>query len=281
MKRFFLLVVLLAFAAIPSLAQKKEIIQLQSAVARLETDLRDLRSSMDERMGMLRQVVEQATDNVNRLNVAIEKSQLAIQSSIAQQGPKMDSVVQNVQAVNDSVEDVRARVAKLSEQMVQMRAALESLQAPPPAVIPTSTAAAPPPPEVLYESALRDLNGGNYALASQGFQDYLKHYGETDLAPNAQFYIGEALYREGKFREAIAAYDQVLERYPRNNKTAAAHLKKGFALVELRQYDAGERELRELVRRYPRTDEAKLAQERLRTLARRANAAPARSSREE
>lgn len=281
--RTFLLIllgaILVALLATPAFPVAKEIIQLQAAMARLEADLRDLRSSLDERMGMMRQLMQQSTDTVNKLNVAIEGVQRSIQGTVVAQGAKVDSMAGNVQAVHDSLEDIRARLSKLSDQMAQMRSAVETLQAPHQQAGPAAVPGAPPPaPDGLYQSALRDLSSGNLPMALQQFQDYLRFYPDTDLAGNAQYYVGEVYYRQGKYQEAVQAYDQVLERYPRGNKTAAAHLKKGFALVELKDRDAGMRELRELVRRFPASEEAKIARERFPSLG-AAGRAPARRSR--
>ena len=55
----------------------------------------------------------------------------------------------------------------------------------------------------IYESALRDRSGGNLDLASQGFQEYLRYYGNTELAPNAQFYIGQIHYDKNEFGAAL------------------------------------------------------------------------------
>lgn len=281
--RTFLLIllvaILVALLATPAFPVAKEIIQLQAAMARLEADLRDLRSSLDERMGMMRQIMQQSTDTVNKLNVAIEGVQRSIQGTVVAQGAKVDSMAGNVQAVHDSLEDIRARLSKLSDQMAQMRSAVETLQAPHQQAGPAAVPGAPPPaPDGLYQSALRDLSSGNLPMALQQFQDYLRFYPDTDLAGNAQYYVGEVYYRQGKYQEAVQAYDQVLERYPRGNKTAAAHLKKGFALVELKDRDAGMRELRELVRRFPASEEAKIARERFPSLG-ATGRAPARRSR--
>ncbi len=259
-------IVVLGLAATPVYPVAKEIIQLQAAVARLEADLRDMRSSLDERMGMMRQLMEQSTATVNKLNTAIDGVQRAIQGTVAAQGTKVDAMSTGVNGLHDSIEDVRARLGKLSEQMAQIRGAVETLQAPPQPAAPAPGAASsgpPPDPKVLYETALRDLTAGRLDAAIQQFQDYQRFYPETDLAGNAQFYIGEGLARQGKLQEAVEAYDRVLERYPRGNKTAAAHLKKGLALIEMKDRDAGARELRELVRRFPSSDEARIARARL------------------
>ena len=253
-------VLVVALLPTPAYPVAKEIIRIEAAVARLESDMRDMRSTLDERMGMMRQLMEQTTDAINKLNVVTEQVQRSIQGSVAAQGTKVDSVAGNVQGLQDSLEDVKARLSKLSGQVAQVRVSVETLQTPP-----TPGAGAPPQsPEEFYQNGLRDLQGGKLKLALQQFQDYLRYYPETELAGNAQFYVGEVLYRQGKLRQAIEAYDLVLERYPNGNKTAGAHLKKGFALLELKRRTSGVRELRELIRRFPRSEEAKLARQRLR-----------------
>jgi len=273
---------LVALLATPAFPVAKEIVQLQAAVARLEADLRDMRSTLDERMGMMRQLMQQSTETVTKLNVAIEGVQRSIQGTVTAQSAKVDSVATNVQGLHDSLEDIRVRLGKLSEQMAQMRGAMETMQAPPQPAPTTGSAAPggpPPAPEALYQNALRDLTNGNLPMAMQQFQDYLRFYPETELAGNAQYYMGEVYFRQGKYQEAIQAYDQVLERYPRGNKTAAAHLKKGFALMELKDREAGLRELRELLRRFPYSDEAKLARERYPSLGPPTGRAPVRRNR--
>ena len=126
---------------------------------------------------------------------------------------------------------------------------------------------------MLYNNALRDYNAGRYDLATQEFADYLKFYGDTELAGNAQFYVADIEYRQGNFQQAVTDYDKVLEQYAGGNKTAAAQLKKGFALLELGQKPEGIKELNSVIARYPRSIEATQARDRLRKL----GAAPAAS----
>jgi len=123
-----------------------------------------------------------------------------------------------------------------------------------------------PPPDVLYNNALSDYNGAKYNLAMQEFGDYIKYYGNTDLAGNAQYYIADIEYRQGNYQQAVQDYDKVLEQYPSGNKASAAQLKKAYALINIDQRDAGIRELRALIARYPRSLEAQQARDRLRSL---------------
>jgi tol-pal system protein YbgF len=126
---------------------------------------------------------------------------------------------------------------------------------------------------LLYSNGLRDITGGKYDLAQQEFQDYLKYYGSTDLASNAQFYLGEIAYAQKQYEDAVSEYDKVLTNYPKSFKTAPALLKKGLAELELGQKTSGVRQLREVIRRYPGTEEERKARARLKELGVTASAA--------
>ncbi len=129
-----------------------------------------------------------------------------------------------------------------------------------------SAASAAPSADTLYSNGLRDITSGKYELARQEFQDYLKFYGDTDLASNAQFYLGEIAYSQKNYDQAVTEYDHVLTNYPKSFKLAPAHLKKGMALIELGQKTAGVRELRDVVRRFPGTEEERRARAKLKEL---------------
>jgi tol-pal system protein YbgF len=103
-------------------------------------------------------------------------------------------------------------------------------------------------------------------VARQEFNEYIKNYPNTDLAGNAYFYLAEMDFHAGKYPDAVKNYDQVLQSFPDGNKAASAELKKGFALIESGDKDGGIAALRHVVQRYPRSNEALQARERLRKL---------------
>jgi TolA-binding protein len=86
------------------------------------------------------------------------------------------------------------------------------------------------------------------------------------MAGNAYFYLAELAFKAGNYPEAIRGYDQVLQTFPDGTKAASAELKKGLAQIESGQKDAGISTLRHVVQRYPRTNEAMQAKDRLRKL---------------
>ena len=259
-------------------AVAREIIELQRDVALLLQGQRDLQRSVDEKHAVQKTLLEQSLDSVTKLNTAIGSLQKTMQDVQANSGARLDSMSTQVQGLADNLEEVKSRLGRLNQQLAEVHSTLQSLDAkvgggtPPP--IPSGSASGPggapsgPPPsaDVLYTNGVRDFTGGKYDLARQEFLDYLKYYPETDLASNAQFYIGEIYFAHKQYTEAVAEYDKVLTNYPKSFKLAAARLKKGMALLELGQKTSAIRELREVVRRHPGTDEERRARAKLREL---------------
>jgi tol-pal system protein YbgF len=120
-----------------------------------------------------------------------------------------------------------------------------------------------PSAESLYSNGERDITAGKYDLARQEFQDYLEYYGDTELASNARFYLGEIAYLQKNYQNAVNQYSLMLTDYPKSSRLIAAHYKKGLALIELGQRTTGIRELRDVVRRFPGTDEERHARAKL------------------
>ena len=256
----------------PAFATNKDELQIEQQLDALQQAVQSLQKTVDTQTAVLKTLIEQANDNVNTMKTTVTESQSAIQQNLASSGNRFDAMATQMQALSESLEEAKARLSKLSEQMAQMQNILITLPSsnPAPTGAPGAPAApgAPPVPDAdsLYTQGLSYYNGGQYDLSIQSFQDYLKYYKDTDRASNAQFYIGECYYSQQDYKRAIEAYDACSEKYPAGNKAAAAQLKKGFSLLALDQKTAGIRELRSLVQRFPDSHEADLARQRLKKL---------------
>jgi tol-pal system protein YbgF len=254
--------------AIPAWGVSREIIELQTQVQTLQDQMTHMQQSFDERMGVMKNLMDQNTDSMNKVTAAINSLQTTLQKQQTDSGGHVDQLSSQVQALNDSLDELKARLAKVSKQLEDIQAAQQNLNAQPvqgaPAAAPPQSQA--PPPDILYNNALRDYNGGNNDLAMQEFSDYVKYYPNTDLAGNCYFYLAEIAFRKGDYQSAAKDYDQVLQNFPTGNKAASAELKKGFALIELGQRDDGVAALRHVIARYPRSNEALQARDRLRKL---------------
>src|SRR4030081_23309 len=262
------LALMLTLGLIPAYGASKEIIQLQTQVDQLQQQMTQMKQSFDERMGVMKNLVEQNTDVANKVNATLKDLQTSINKQQQDRGGQVDQISGQIQALNDTMDELKVRLAKLSKQLEDMQSTQQSLAASQAQQQQQAQAIAQaPPPDVLYNNALRDYNGAKNDLATQEFNDYIKFYPNTDLAGNAYFYLAEIQFKAGDYQKAIANYDLVLQNFPSGNKAAAAQLKKGFALLELGKGDEGVQELKHVVQRYPRTNEAVQARERLRKVA--------------
>ncbi len=286
-------------APAPLGAVNKETLQLLQQVSMMQQQLRDLQDSQIKSNAIIQKLTEQILDQVTRISASIDDIKQSNQQTQAGIGNKVDSFAGNLQITQESLDDLKARITKLATDLAAMKGTMESIdskiaasapttppgastdssQVPAPAVVPPRPTQSP---DTLYASALNDYTRGLYKLSMNEFQQYLKDFGDTPLAGNAQFYIGQIHYDQGKYRDAIAAYNLVVERYPDSNKTTMAIYKKGMALVKLNEKAAAAKEFRMLIARYPHAPEARLASQELSRISPRSGrAAGSRTSRRE
>jgi tol-pal system protein YbgF len=272
----------------PAEAVAREIIDLQRDVTSLLQGQKDLSDRVIQDHTVMKTLVEQSNDNVGKLAATMGSLQKSVQDVQANSGARLDTMSTQVQGLSDNLEEIKSRLGKLNQQIVDLQNSVQSLDAkissPAPATAapsstvpgkPIGSASSPsssavpagaPPADTLYSNGLRDITSGKYDLASSEFQDYLKYYSDTDLASNAQFYLGEISYKQKQYEEAVAAYEKVLTNYPKSFKLGPARLRKGMALIELGQKTAGIRDLREVIKRFPGSDEDRLARAKLKEL---------------
>ena len=274
----------------PALAVAREIIELQRDVTTLLQGQKDTSSQITQDHTVMRTLLEQSNDTVGKLNGSMSGLQKSVQDVQANSGARLDTMSTQVQGLSDNLEEIKSRLGKLNQQLVDVQNTIQSLDAKvsggsvpagaAPASAPSSSTVAPtsggapsaassgPPPsaDTLYSNGLRDITSGKYDLGRSEFEDYLKYYGDTDLASNAQFYLGEIAYSQRQYSQAVTEYDKVLTNYPRSFKLAPARLKKGMAMIELGQKTSGVKELRGVVKRYPGTEEERRARARLKEL---------------
>src|SRR6516225_3808785 len=267
----------------PVEAVAREIIDLQRDVTSLLQGQKDLSNQMTQDHTVIKTIVGGFNDSIGRLSGNMGSLQKSVQDMQANSGTRLDTMSTQVQGLSDNLEEIKSRLGKLNQQLVDLQNAVQNVDAKissggaPATSTPTAggfppssgTAPATMPPvsaDTLYSNGLRDIQSGKYDLARSEFQDYLKHYGNTDLASNAQFYIGEIAYKQKNYQQAVTEYDKVLNNYPKSFKLSSALLHRGLALLELGQKSSGIRDLREVVRRFPGGEDDRFARAKLKEL---------------
>src|SRR6202451_265253 len=146
---------LLCLSLTPAWAVNKETIQLQTQVQQLQEQMTAMQRSFDERMGVMKNLVEQDTDAVNKVANALTGLQNSLQKEQGDSVGKVDQLSGQIQSLNDSLDELTARLAKVSKQLEDMQ---PNQQSPAPAgaakQAEMQAAASAPPPDVLYNNAL-------------------------------------------------------------------------------------------------------------------------------
>ena len=220
MKSRSLLVCLLL--AVPALAPgaSKEIMELQRDVALLQQQIKDLQRSQDEKFAAVTELARQSIEAANRANTGVAVITNTIEKNLRDQTDKVATPVVglstrlnemggDLRTLSQAVSDLTALLNRMQAQLTDVSNAIKVIQQPPVAppaqgggqpAAASSSDVPPMPAETMYNAARQDYVSGKYDLASQGFADYLKYYGTTGYAPNAQFYIAMIHFVQGTTR---------------------------------------------------------------------------------
>jgi TolA-binding protein len=144
------------------------------------------------------------------------------------------------------------RVSDLSTQLTQMRGIVQQ-QAEQQASVPP--AATPPAAEdTMFQTSFLDYMAGEYVLAIDGFEEYMRRYPASDNADEALYWIGESLAAQERHSESRARFLQLIQEYPDSEMVAGARLRAALEAVELGQPEAAIQELRSVVSEHPGSD---------------------------
>ena len=246
-----------AMASVPATAfgANKDMERLQVQVAALQSTLSAIEQQNDDTLRELK-----------RMNEA-----LAEQNAFLRRGVQDRKLTD--EAIQTTLRELDQRISEIGEQLQGMHA--QNAAAPPvapaapagpdagPVAPPRAGTPAPPAPRELYSQAYADYARGNYDLAIQEYQEYLKNYPDTDLSDNAQYWIGECLYSKQQYAEALEAWDELFRRFPGSDKLPDARYKKGMALERLGRRSQAVLEYRAVATRYPNSEAGRKAREKL------------------
>ena len=239
-------------------------------------------SAVDEDLAQLRQ-------DLNVLSLAVHRTrgdtetvlgQLERQTrdQTAEVQKQLATLQSRTEALGADLTGLAARVDELSQRVESLSRQLRAVAPPPsrPAPPPPRGDSGPQPTDV-YQTAYIDFSKGNYPLAIQGFREFLRRFSESDLAGNAQYWIGEAYFSlargyaaqgqadkaTGALEQAVQEFRKVTVNYPRGEKVPTALYKEALALLELKQSSLAEARLQYLLDHFPQAEEAPLARDRL------------------
>jgi tol-pal system protein YbgF len=242
-------------------------------------------SELQEELANIKRTAS-SKDEVQNVNVRIAEQTETLLRSNATLVTKVSEIEERIQSTQGAVEQATYRLDQVSQQVAknqrdleEMRARVATMQAPAPAAdgggeatgeltVPAASIPAAPAmdPMQTYQAAYRDYQRGNFDLAIDGFRDFLSASANSDLADNASYWIGESLFSQKKYREAIGQFDAVVNKYPKSDKVPGALLKKGYAYIAVGEKAQGVVQLQYVLHEHPKSQEASLARQKLKQL---------------
>ena len=120
-----------------------------------------------------------------------------------------------------------------------------------------ASAGAPGSVEALYERAYNEFAARQYTAAEAGFRQILADHGAHELAGNAQYWLGESQFQQGRFKDSARSFLNVYQAYPKSRLAANSLVKLGLSLDRLGQRKKACGAYAEVSRRYPNAAEAR------------------------
>jgi len=253
-----------------------DIAYLNDQVIALNRRVKSLEDALDTKVRSgqvnLRTDIDGVEEQVRRLNGRIEENERLLKRAVERDLGDQDAM--------------RSSVGTMSERMATLESTVEQQQRylnlppvqpkpgpgaeTPPAVKPETPPTAAVEPKTkeseLYDKSIALYRDGKYEEAIVGFRTFLKTFPKSDRADNANFWIGESYMALKQYEQAILAYQEVIKNYPKGNKVPSALLRQGFAFLEIKDQTSAKLLLNRVVKNHPNSSEAKIAQKKLETL---------------
>lgn len=262
--RVYTLPILLAVVLLPLSAaaqskdQREKIDRMATQVEDLKTELvllqrqtQAMQDTFNKTMGELNTLIVQMSDNISN----IRRAQQSVSTSSGDVASQVTSMGERLTATNE-------RMERLSEQFAQLKKLIEDIPK-----TPVFTSITPGNADQLFAAAYGDYSRGNYDLALSEFRQYVETYPGSEMADNAQYWVGEILYAQKKLPEAVAAFEKVRLISPNGDKTAPALYKRATTLIDMGQREEAVIQLLAIFKDYSKTKEGELAFQKLQEIA--------------
>ena len=262
--RVYILSLLLAAIFLPLTAraqskdQREKIDRMATQIEDLKTELvllqrqtQTMQDTFNKTMGELNTLIVQMSDNISTIRRATE--------SVSTRG---GDVISQVSSMGERLTATNERMERLSEQFAQLKKLIEDIPNKP-----VLTSITPGNADQLFAAAYGDYSRGNYSLALDEFRNYVETYPSSEMADNAQYWIGEIYYAQKKLPEAAAEFEKVRIISPSGDKTATAMYKRGVVLLDMGRKEEAVAQFLTVYKDYSKTKEGELAFQKLQEIA--------------
>ena len=255
------------------LQMQRDLLEMKRRLGEAERAVKELQ---DDTSGGVRAHVETLAGNQADFQAELDGLRVDLQSMQGRTGDQErinDELRQDLSMLRD---ELSLQVADHEQRLAKLDAGLAAASTAPPAVSPSPTTAVAPPvvttpagesPPELYDRALNKIREEqDFTAGRELMEAFLKRYPEHDLAVNAAYWIGETYYAEKNYEQAILQFEEIIQKYGDHPKVASAMLKQALAFESTGDQATARLLLQRVIERYPLSDEAGKAKQKLQTL---------------
>jgi tol-pal system protein YbgF len=276
-RKAYVFVLLWMLLFLSSCLYDNDIAYLNDQVIALNRRVKSLEDGMDTKVRSgqvnLRTDIDEVQEQVRRLNGRVEENERMLKRAVERDLGDQDTMRAGVATMSERLATLESTVEQQQRYLnlppVQPKQGAAAEQ-PSPAVKPGTAPSAAVEPKTketeLYDKSIALYRDGKYEEAIEGFKAFLKTFPKSDRADNAHFWIGESYMAVKQYEQAILAYQEVIKNYPKGNKVPGALLRQAFAFLEIKDQTSAKLLLNRVVKNYPSSSEAKIAQNKLATL---------------
>jgi tol-pal system protein YbgF len=233
--------------------------QLELRVDKLSTDNQALHAELKALGEKLSESLPRVDQKVAEVTKALEGLDSAARRSDADIGVQLQKVVEDLASLRGQVDAYSHQLDQLQSQVTTLSGGAGAKPAPAPAAdIPR-----PADKKEFFALALAKQKAGEVAVARQLYLDFTRKYPRDDLAGEAHFQLAESYFTEDKCPEALPEYGQLVKAFPNSKSMPTALLHSADCFQRLKNLDAAQAALDQVIKRYPGTDAAKKAKARL------------------
>ncbi|MDH3404566.1 MAG: hypothetical protein OEP45_13170, partial [Acidobacteriota bacterium] len=182
----FLLGTALAATTVAGCVGTKDIEAIQSQNRDIQRELANA-----QEMASTKEEVARLESRIDEHTSALLKSEADVQVGLQRLSEQIEQLEANLADTTFRLNDLSQQIAATNQELRAVRNSLGAGAAAGAAADPSSAASVPDDPGALYEAARADYVRGNYELAILGFNQYLEHFPDSELADNARYWIGE------------------------------------------------------------------------------------------
>ncbi len=257
-KKLYLVIIILSLFSLKLFSMKKDTKLLLAEIQKISVTLNSLEKKVDIMSSEFTALYKKVKILDNKIT-AVTKNQ-------ADEGQNKETISLSLQFLKEEINTLKNSVSKVFDRIIQIPTTNRAVTGTDSEGRNTSNGenSTVETPDNIYYTAYSDYIKKNYQLAISGFNQFLKYYPANALADNSLYWIGECYYAQKDFNNAIKSFSEIIKNYKDGDKVPDALLKMGYALIEIGNNDNGLKVLKQLVKQFPLSEEASLAQQKIR-----------------